>query len=345
MKLRRSYIVTFASCVLALLSSYRQVSADSALKDRFLEEAPRKWREYSSLLRGFEVSSEHIIEANSIGATGDGEKQTQRESDHIILADSGVSALKKQGLYTYVSNQEYSFTLGQSVDTLGQSVESNSQSLSILDLYPQHPLSSQHAKPASEAIKAAARRVGTIWHLYPLDFLELVTSTSFKVVNAKEIVENGENVVRIDFEYSPQADSNSYPFSIYQGHALFSPAKYWAVVGGNVTVKDPQKQVGGYELHNRFGQVLGQIPVVTNSDYLIFNVGHALLESMVSTYAWSKFEGDEDQFTLSRYGFSEPSFQTALDAKRWFFYLNIVVVLACLLLLVYRSWRKQQGSG
>src|SRR5690349_3692187 len=99
------YIATLLVAIACKLSA----SADDALTNQFLQEAPRKWNEYASLLRGFDLSGEHTTEFVPLDTKGKGEKQTQHEADEVIVDASGKNAFMKRGPDIYGSNEDYYF--------------------------------------------------------------------------------------------------------------------------------------------------------------------------------------------------------------------------------------------
>ena len=268
--------------------------ADDALTNRFLQEAPRKWQEYKTLFTGFDSASEHTTEFVPLGAKGKGEKTIERDSDRVIVDDSKKNSFKKRGREVSVSNQDYYFTLRQSDP-------SDTNSFAVVYLSPRRQLF-EDANGSNYAVRAQRSRVGTIWQLPPLDLNDIVSSPTFKVISAAEVQHDGESAVQIDFQYGREPNKKGkYPFGLYKGSVRLSPKKYWAVIKGTITVDDPKKQLGSYELKNQLGP-FASIPVVVESEYVTYDPDHYWLATVKSKYSWSKYDGKKDIFRLSGYG-------------------------------------------
>jgi hypothetical protein len=266
--------------------------ADDSLTHRFLQEAPRKWHEYESLLRGFDSASEHTTEFVPLGSKGEGEKQSQYESDQIIVDGSQTNSFKKQGLDVNVSNPDYFFTLRQLRP-------SDTNTFAVVYLSPRSQRSEEKFG-SNFAVHAERSRIGIIWHLYPLDLHDIITSPTFKVIAATEVQHVGESAVKIDFEFNSKS-KEVRPFDKYTGSVRLLPEKFWAVIEGTITVDDPKKQLGSYVLRNQLGS-FGSVPVVVGSEYLTYDPDHNLIATMKSKHSWSKFDGKRDIFRLSGYG-------------------------------------------
>jgi hypothetical protein len=265
----------------------RPVSADDAIANRFLQEAPRKWKEYESLLRGFDSTSEHANEFVPLDSKGKGEKQRQQEADHVIVDTLAKNALQKntfenQEPEVYVSNPDYSIILRRNA---------------IIGLAPSSASAFRHAE------RARKQRVSKIWSLYPLPLHDIINPSNFKVTAASEVQHEGESVVQIDFDFNTES-KNFGPFKTFKGSVRLSPQKYWAVLGGTITVDDPKKQIGSYELNNHLG-TFGSLPVIVGSEYLQYDPDHNLIGTMISKYSWNKFDGDMKRFRLPGYGFPD----------------------------------------
>ncbi len=319
--------------MLCIISGPRGAMADEALAKRFLEEAPRKWHEYKSLLRGFERQSEYLTELIS-------DKNEEITADRVVFGADGIRAVleskpkkaKKQEIING-TNPDYSFELRKTPMTSG--------AFSI------HNVTPRALEGEGVALRIAARRAALIWQAHPLDFLKVISSSSFHVRDAKQIVQNGSSFVQIAFEYhlSNPGPNEQLLAKHYAGTILLAPDCFWAIVELKMQLDDdPLKEVGAIELENQITNSFRGLPVIMERRVRWYSPTGTLLKRVTEKNKWNEFTGSNESFTLSAYGFPEPSIPHSSKMRLWLFCLSVILLVVCVALLVYRHYRRWQRA-
>lgn len=329
MKSRIARFVVASACVASISGWLGKASADDALAKRFLEEAPRKWREHELLLRGFEVKGEHVT--TMIGAKevkGTSGTQKTRQTDRTILDSEGVQAISEQDREVFGRTRDYAFSLARP--------RASKALPSILDVSSVSP---QYTDPA---LHVAASRASMIRAFFPHDFLDIVSSSDFKVKEATETSRDGKPAAQITFEYQithPKPEERLLPKS-YIGTVLFAPDAYWAIIEGAMNVDASSKQLGSYEVKHRLENVFKRLPVVVEAVDCTYDTDGNLSGSVVSKYEWKEFTGGDAMFTLSAYGLPEPSLSPPTRRRLWLFSITVTLVVFCIAFFLYRRWQE-----
>jgi hypothetical protein len=310
--------------------SLRGWAMDEELAKRFLEEAPKKWREYEALLRPVEQHEETTLDVLS----------TNEVLHNVVDATVGNAASQvllkmcRAGEKERIcgTNSDYYFDL-----TVGPEP---GKVLSIQDVQQ------RNANVEGYALRHRSFFVRTIAYAYPLNFIDIVGSTGFRVTDAAEIPQDSAGRVRIDFGYdlvtlSPK--DASLPKS-YSGTLVLEPRRYWAIKNVNMTFDDPVKEVGRIELENQIESGPHSLPVVTSAIQKWYDPAGNTLKVATSEYKWKEAKGGDRTFTLSSFGFPEPTFAKPSHSRMWAFVVAVALLVSCVGVLRYRHRKKTAVS-
>ena len=322
-EIMRLQLLSWVACGVVLLSGLptpQGASADEALIQRFLKEAPQRWSEYEALLRGFDIQSEIVT----------GNDQNRITVRKVFSADGtrAVETISRQDEQpkTMVrgSNPDYEFELEKATDAQ--------------DAFSVRHVRQQTPNVDSIPISIARNEAAVLWGVYTFDFRTIMASKDFRIKDAKEVTHEGLRLVEIELDYlAPALETNKKPMPC-NGTIWVDPDCYWGIVEANITNQDP---TDGWRIESkrRMEKVFRDLPVCVAGDIRVYDAKGQLFLSAGSTYQWSEYSGDERIFTLSNYGLPEPRFPKPGRVKFWVLTACVTMLAGCVGVLVYRRTR------
>jgi hypothetical protein len=97
--------------------------------------------------------------------------------------------------------------------------------------------------------------------------------------------------------------------------------------------------VSRIEVEHRIENAFRTLPVVVEKHFRWYDLTGSLCQRADWKYEWKEFAGGDDAFTLSAYGLPEPTIAHASPKRLLFLGVNLVFVLFCIGLFVYRRLR------
>jgi hypothetical protein len=311
-----------------LVTSY--TSAEETLVTRFREEAPKKWEEYRSLLAGFNVLEDALIEDIDI-------KQETRDVMSVTKNRDGTRAISKisrnGGKETMkVDNPYYSFELQREL--------ADGSEFSIQYVRQRQEGPSGRAQHSSFYVADSLYRIGWL-----LDFSKIISSHDFRVIKASQVTNDKRPCVQIEFEYrltNPGPKQGALP-KFYAGVAVFDPEWFWALREAKINMDD--KSISRIEAEHVIETQIRNLPVVVEEKVRWFDLKGVLCQRGTWKFRWSEFLGTNKDFTLSAFGFPEPTFVTPSRNRMWGFAFCIILLIFCVGTLVRRRRQKHKAIG
>jgi hypothetical protein len=321
------YYIIVVIGVVYLSASARGGGAERPVAKRFLGEAPQKWEEYKSLLRAYELRERTTIEVMH-------NKTVEHDTIRTVLGDKDteiVVHLRRTGEQErlYGVNADYEFVLQKGPDS--------DEPFAIHHVGPRNPNQETYALRNREYF------VRSIWWAFPLDFHKIVGSPGFRVKDATDAIQDRKHVVRITFEYAltnPGPKEKTLP-KAFAGTAVFLPDTYWALSEVKMRFDDPVKEVSAIEMDNTIGTPVRGLPLVARTEYRWYDLTGKLWRRAVSNYEWTEFTRGDDPFTLSAYGFPEPTFPQPSRVRLWLACISIAAMLLGIAVFAFRRRQKR----
>jgi hypothetical protein len=296
--------------------------SDDGLARRFLQEAPEKWREHESRVNLVSGTRTTTMSWDD----GDYREQALRivlgTNEAEAICDTKVEARDSSYRRVYGSNADYSFELAGPL----------SGELSLREVWPR----SGRSADSSDAVQIGRRIVSEIRRLRSIDLLDLVVSPDFTVKSAKAVRREDEMLVELEFQYDPADPGHAQVTAgiFRHGTLLLSPEMDWAVLEANVSGQGatPEDSFTKRFIRQVRTEIAGK-PLLVDAHEVAFDAVGNLMYDFRDQYEWSPFAGDDAVFTLSAFGFPEPSFDGPSRVRVWMSIGSLIVLFVCLVLI------------
>ena len=227
------------------------------------------------------------------------------------------------------SNPDYDFELRKSAGSNGP--------FSIYNVTPRR-------KPDNDgyALSFVTGQAKNICRAFPLDFSRFISSPDFRVLNATEVVRDGDRLVQIEFAYhlkNPRPDEKML-VGRYTGTVCFAPDSYWAITDAKLKLEDdPSKEVSAIDTHNKIAKALGGIPVIVETSILWYDLKGNLFQRRTQKREWKEYTGGDERFTLSVYGFPELAPSQPSKTRLWYLGISVAFAFFFIVMFIYRRWQ------
>jgi len=298
---------------------YHSFSAEQALKENFAKEASSHWEEYSQLL----------TDNLSVRVTA----KIINRNDNDAIAHNSVSELVLSSpffSYTVTSQQEDSKKVQASVANSRYSftvVNKNGEEWTIQDLTVNQSTNAESLvdKPEkARALRSVAKGllIETTW------LPEMVQHPHFQVRDASSVVEDGSDLIKVDFYYPGENKSDV----VRVGYMILDPERYWLIQKAEVSARWVDAK-GTISIENTISDDQVSFPVVARHEKRV-RAGTPEEETALDTVLtldWRSLQSEPSpaEFTLSAYGHPEP--RIPYTGPSLVFWLTIV---ACILLFL-----------
>ncbi len=298
-------IAVTAVCSLLFAVGASEVKADETTIKAFLKEAPQKWQEYKTVLKGYELKIDSV--------TNYPDKKTEEHAaDRFVCGRDETQALHVSQLQSpnrkevvFGSNAQYDFQLSKE--------PGKKKAFSIVKSTP------RKSKQESAATRSIKEQAGQICRIDTLDLAKIISSPEFWVLEATESDYRIDRSVQINFEYRPKSSAPEEASQVrtYSGTIRFDPNSFWAITAAEVKVEDASGNIlSVINVENAIGFAIldahGFSQVVTDWK----DASGKPVKRVTMNYEWKEFSREDDKlFTLSAFGLPEPKQETLNAAK------------------------------
>lgn len=320
------------SWLVSVISGSSRAAADEALVQRFLHEAPEKWQAQEEHLLGLECRYHFTIEwsdggkRSARGRSVLGRSRSQA-TDELHLTEEDYANLRLYG-----SNHRYRFELRMA---------NPDSEWAIADLQTGN---TDASADGTSLAHLRARHVGSeIRRVRNVDLLNLILADGFAVKEAQQVTREGRRLVQIEFTYQPAVpDQAEVVGGLYSsGLIICDPDAHWAVTEAKVHVDDPSNKIAAVECRRQISTDVDGLPLVTQISDTGIDPNGKWAYRFNGQYEWNAFDGDDDTFTLSAYGFAEPDYSRPSQARLWIFMGGVLIFLICVLAFSGRRTRQR----
>ena len=324
-------VVIFSSLALAVLMGRDGMASlaqaqddDQTLKERFLREAPARWAEYAELAKQVQGTYSFRGSLSPVGVKVENRSTLKMNRNCKLIEDSAERKVPGgkgdyQTLTLYALNPHYAFKLRRKNPTSPWYVTE------VVDLRTDSlPPEIQHEFQVFE------RCVLELVSLGPDPLVELLGKPEFRVVRCRRVLQDGEELVAVDFDYPHTADAQDS--GIQGGTLVLDPRRFWCLRSYEVQfrsisaqgtrtyrVLELEEAKGGFPLPKRTTELI---------DILMNDGTKRKNESWrdCNLHIPSRLSSDEE-FTLSAFGFPEPLGVSWSRPTRWYLWLSLAGVL------------------
>jgi hypothetical protein len=319
----------------------RADEADPAVA-RFLRDAPPRWEEYAGRVKAVQGSYTLRLSQTLAGATAETHITVKRNGDrHRLLhawAENSSEGKKVSPTYEVVGvNPRYAFMLNR------KSTDSPWVATQLIDL-THNPVPPEF----DSGFNNFEFDVGGLVQLYNQPLAAVVQSPQFRVRGCRDIVEDGEDLVEVVFDY-PHEVHQQTDNKVQGGTLVLDPKRYWCVRSFDVRTKTPGS-TGTMRLRVlELGQTDGSLPVprrMVSENHFVFDDGRTNHQEFQFDYDLDipRKPPAEEEFIVSAFGLAEPP---GLGGPKRLMPLYVWVALAglgCLALGVFFQMLKRRAA-
>jgi|GEM_PF-6968424 len=313
---------------LALATGHAE--GDDQLKQRFLSEAPAKWADLERL-------SEHVegVYTEKVSSTVPGKPPEFVRSKFTVNGKNVKAEIELGEKATNVrvesSNPKYFFKLARPQFSPEYAIEFLERADSSPD--------PEFRKDANHAVREHVSRIFCSWYLLGRPISDWVKDPAFKIENVESVENEGHDLVRVVFEYSPKDKPEVQ--RLLSGSALvFDPGGYWSI--REIKVK---RNWGTVATKLSYGDTADGFPYVKASDEVLDD-GKNQLSTTLTFEKFERKEVPESAFTLTAYNLPEPDFNGGYRSTTFYWYLAFAVILGFVTTLLMRKrTNKEVSSG
>jgi len=305
----------------------RAQELDKALEERFLREAPERWREYLSratLLQG------RIIDQCLESPDGQDVQEFEYKTNgkcRLLAHGSKVRRERdqdKRDKDVFAINPRYGFRLRRTTADGPWTV------LQILDF-------SNESLPDDWRFMFAAfeREANDLVELDAQPLTEIVQSQSFRITHCQGIQRDGEDLVEVTFTYDREPGTSGRP-GAYRATGVFDPKRFWCRRSGECEVRfknDDRFKSGKVKSPVLvLGETSGSLPFLKEAMVerefvedqnrkvrIVYRVQHDLEIPR-------RLPADEE-FTLAAFGFPEPPGLEWKRPTRWYVWVGLAGIV------------------
>lgn len=325
-----------ALAVSALLICTTQLQAQASeeqLKQRFRDEAPRRWQEYKAWAQGLQGSSIRH------GKSFKDRVLIKRNAECLLLIDERLESSSADAPpygEVYAINPAYSFALKR---------KGRDDRWVLVGLQLR-----KDGIPADieQVLRPSRESTPGLIAVYGESLLTLVRQPTFQVFRAAPVHREGEELVQIDFDNTHPVAIGEGFFPIQSGSIILDPARFWCVRSYDVRGRHPRQQASrrmDIELRDPAAKYPVPKRYVEIRDVTTEGSGRSVAQYVtdIDYSEPSPFPADEE-FTLTAFGLPEPP---GIEWKRptpWWLW-GTVLAFALLVVAGVFAWLKRRATA
>lgn len=300
-------------------------AGDEAIRDRFLENAPAAWESYLRMIEHvagtFNFSQvDRLKEDKVVWASKTHVKLTPTHSLFILEDQPGQQGPTQARVTGF--NSEYAFQLARPTTRTDWAIDSYT------------PYRASGSPIDSVALRQSSVRSlcqGLVLWSETIWLPSVLKDEGFSVIDAREFEQDGEKLVRIEFQYQPQPPDRN---PIREGFMIFDPERYWMLRGAELKSEPVTGGKGTITLKDiaYVDDPAAKLPLIKR---YVANIRGENKDGDVSEHDWIwdfdlqyQPEIADSEFRLAAFGLPEPSVPTGTD-RTWVILLAAFGV-ACL---------------
>lgn len=339
-RVRILFLSALEVLLMSSLGQTQEPSNHSSLKDRFLQEAPVRWKEYSRKTEELQGTFSSRISTTLDDAKSNFiEYKVRKGRDgRQLIYFNRTSSVKNQGktFEVFGLNPHYSFVLQQknpasdwAVTELKVFAKQSSLDVNLRKV----PV--RFECPLNDLVEVGAR---------PL--VDMVQQPGFQIIQCHIVAESGEELVEVLFDYPHAGSPGENP--IQGGSLLLDPKRFWCLRSANVRRKSPQAQGNLTFRVLSLEETTGGLPVPKSAiqenevEYSDGNKGKIKWEFHYDLKIPRQLPED-DEFTLSAFGLHEPLGYQKKPARLYLW--AALGSLICFALAALFRWLAQRGTN
>ncbi|GIW85299.1 MAG: hypothetical protein KatS3mg107_0959 [Gemmataceae bacterium] len=331
---RLLYFILALFCVFVSLGTSEMQFSDN-LRRRFLQEAPRLWKEYRARIQQFDGTLTRMMYVDDKLESHYRFEYKHNASCRMCIMYPLLAQDEIGSVYAY--NAKYSFGL----------IRRGSERPWVLRGYQMR----QEGVMTPE-MREIELQLTPLWDLLKADTSDvavLVCRPTFRILRMELLHRESEKLVRMEFDNTHPLELRSKDFEpIQSGVLLFDPGRYWCVRGCELNSKyinADSKITVAIELQDRSDN----FPVpkrITSTSNQVRTGGERLRVAWITEYDIfepSRLPSDEE-FTLSAFGLPEPVGVEWEGPVRWYLWLTLAGVV-CLVAGGVFYWLSRRRAG
>ncbi len=319
-------------CMTHIESAPAPALADTA-EERFRNEAPAAWDEYDRHMEAYQGKLTFDVSSNVANLKEQTQYEYKANQRCWLIIQQSVLETDRSG-FVYAMNPRYAFILRRTSPTspwVAQSVSDTTKG--------ENDSTIEEALRKLDIIKRGARRL-TQFHYGAQNFQEILKKPSFRVVEAKPVHRDGEELVEVVFTNAHPATSDSFN-PVQGGTMLLDPRHHWVLRSAQCKLKYSDAE-GQYKVHVEPADLAATflLPrrVVLTEDGVFSATQGRLQKQATITFDLnvpSRLPRD-DEFTLTAFGLPEPG-GFPRQPTPWYFWAGLVGIV-CISLAVLVRW-------
>ncbi len=325
----------------AILPVYGEEN-EISLKARFLKEAPQAWAEYSELTRKLQGSIKLQFSSSFTNAVGQNEYELKaNENGKLISVIMERSSNGKRDYLTWELfgyNPTYSFAMRKNSPTSAWLTR---------EIYPNHPTKEPaHIRKHFEAFAVVA---AALVHMRHDKLTDIVRLPEFHVIHIRPMEDSGEQLIEVAFvcQHTVSEGSDKPLIQVQEGTLVLDPKRHWCLRSYDARTDIPNSRgtLKFRVLESGTTETGLLIPkkTVDEAEY-VFDQGKNV---QVHRFEYALTDPPElpcdDEFTLTAFGFSEPTLEAAQRSHwygNWRFIAAIGAVASLALVIASQRWRR-----
>ncbi|HZZ81866.1 MAG TPA: hypothetical protein VFE62_25420 [Gemmataceae bacterium] len=341
MKSRKKLILTLLTMLASLSLSrdgYAQEVGVPDLKDRLFREGPAAWAKYSATairLQG-DVAEKRFAEPT---------KKLHSEVHFKLKQTAGCASMATYGssnaeslAHVSVANTKYRFKMGR---------EDKSKSLAVVEVSTDlidKPPPDRPGLDVVGTVKGVALLPIAIRFNLADDWPSIIASPEFSVTQVVLSVEDGKELVKVDFDLNRGATKENPIRMVEHGTVWFDPSSFWVMRkciyrmqwGPDGPVKDEQS-------HYQYRYDKDGFPILKEVTVMYFDRSATLEARKELSFNLSLADIPEREFTLSAYGFPEPDGVVWQTTTRWWLWIGSAAIASVCCGLILARKRREEG--
>jgi hypothetical protein len=299
-----SLLGVLACCLPPVQGQEKENENDEALKQRFLQEAPVKWREYSEKMNKVEGKLSYALTQTLGNVIVQNRYEVKKGNSGRVLvnltidrSDEGES--KPTSIEAFGRNPNYAFVLSRVTPTSHWFVKK------IIDAKDE-ALIHETAKPFVEEADMFMR---DLVRVNPDYLPDLVAKPEFVVRNCRKVAQGATEYVEVSFSSHHDVKGGGDP--VQGGVLILDPRQYWCVSSYVAQKKTPMLEGENHFQVLEYGESEGGIPLpkhaVSNNKNLIDGAPNEQKWTYEYDLSIPKEKAADEAFTLSAFGLPEPA--------------------------------------
>lgn len=324
-------VFSIATWQLPVLNAQRSTPDDrKELIKHFLQEAPRKWRQYKDLCRHLNGSVQILSEVD--GKPYERYRVTYKSNERCRL--TYLDRQPKGSVDVLGFNSRYAFRL----------IKRKGKGWVLKEVQMLHRTDKSSIK--SEAVQSADY-LQMLVNGYGIELIKLVRQSSFRVTQIDLKPRDGRQLWQIAFDNSHPVDQEPF-FPVQKGRLLLDPDRYWYLVSAEyyaVYGSQNHKQLSFEKVEATIADSPSQYPIPKTVTVRSKQQRPNRTLTYVTHFSFDVNKPPkpvpEREFTLSAFGLPEPPGVDWTPPTPWYFYAGAAAI-AMLVLGGAAAWLRQR---